>query len=113
MKTFQYGNFSAELDATDVLTVQRYEDAAEKFNVKISNLPKTGKASEIYSAQIAAIRSYMDDFLGAGASKKMFGDDMSVHNHVTAVTTLTQFMNDVSDTITIIHNMAKPNKRKK
>lgn len=72
MSLFRYGEFETELDFTDVDTLESIEDAYEKLQEDVKNLPKTGRTSEIIKAQIAVYDEFFDSFMGDGASGRMF-----------------------------------------
>ncbi len=72
MSLFRYGEFETELDFTDVDTLESIEDAYEKLQEDVKNLPKTGRTSEIIKAQIAVYDKFFDSFMGDGASDRMF-----------------------------------------
>jgi len=66
MSLFRYGEFETELDFTDVDTLESIEDAYEKLQEDVKNLPKTGRTSEIIKAQIAVYDEFFDSFMGMG-----------------------------------------------
>lgn len=72
MSLFKYGEFEIELDFTDVDTLAAIEDAYDRMQEDVKNLPKTGRMSEIMNAQIAVYDDFFDSFMGEGASSKMF-----------------------------------------
>ena len=45
MSQYKFGNFEVEFDPTDVAFVEKYEAAAEKYNLEITEIKKDGKAS--------------------------------------------------------------------
>ena len=72
MSLFKYGVFEIEIDFTDVDMLESIENAYEKMQEDVKNLPKTGRTSEIVKAQIAVYDKFFDSFMGDGASSKMF-----------------------------------------
>ena len=77
MAKFEYGEFSAEFDPTDVEYVEKYEKAAKEYNERIKKIPKTGYESEKIRYICKLIFDFFDYVFGEGTHKRMFGDKIS------------------------------------
>lgn len=91
MSLFKYGEFEIELDFTDVDTLAAIEDAYDRMQEDVKNLPKTGRMSEIMNAQIAVYDDFFDSFMGEGASSKMFQSKKSLELRIDASEKLADF----------------------
>lgn len=69
---WEFNGHSFEFDLTDVETLEQYEDAFARMTEREKNIPKDGKKSVQYRAMCELMRSLFDDFLGEGASDKLF-----------------------------------------
>lgn len=94
MSEFKYGKFEIEIDPTDVVFIERYEAAADKYDQEISNVKKDGKASDILRAMCEVFFGFFDNLFGENTHEKMFGDKLSVEQCMKALKCLVELMND-------------------
>ena len=110
MSEFKYGKFEIEIGPTDVVFVERYEAAADKYDQKISNVKKDGKASDILRAMCDVFFGFFDDLFGENTHEKMFGDKLSVEHCVKAFKCLVGLMNDYTDAINSMIDVVPTNR---
>lgn len=109
MKKFQFGDFETEIDTTDVSFVERYEEAAERYDAAIKSLPKDGKASNQLKAICQIFFDTFDSVFGEGTHEKMFGNRISVDLCTTAFVELVKMMRDYTETMNKIKSI-QPNR---
>lgn len=109
MNKFQFGDFETDVDVTDVAFIERYEEAAEKYDAAAKKLPKDGKASVQMKAMCKVFFDTFDFIFGEGTHTKMFGEKQSVDLCATAFVQLIEMVKDHSTTLEKM-NSIQPNR---
>ncbi len=113
MSQYKFGNFEVEFDPTDVAFVEKYEAAAEKYNLEITEIKKDGKASEILRTMCQIFFDFFDHLFGEATHEKMFGSTFSVDLCVRAFKSLVDIMNDYHSTLNMLKPINRTTKRAK
>lgn len=115
MSLFRFGNLERELDFTDADFLDRLDDAYEKIQEDVKELPKDGKNSDIVRAQNACYDRFFDNILGEGASRELF-DTNSLSRRIDAAEALAEFRQAEDDRFSsriVDYRVNKPPKNRK
>ena len=75
---YEFGKFSAEIDATDLAFTERFEALAGALSVRIQKLGKDGKRSEIIRGVFQAHVEFFEQLFGEGTADLLFGDTVNL-----------------------------------
>lgn len=89
---YEFNDAKFPLDMTDVDTVERYEDAAQKLSDTSKRAPKDGRKSEMLRFLLTAYDTFFNELFGDGASKELFGETKSVALREDAYTSMLDFI---------------------
>lgn len=78
MAVFKFGDFEADIDASDYEFMRKYEEMVEKVHDSEKKSKKDGMYSEAIEEQCSIIFSFFDGIFGAGTAELMFGDTKKV-----------------------------------
>lgn len=92
MVEYKYGDFSAMIDNTDAVFVEKFEQAGEVYNDEISKIPVAGKESEKIRYVIGCVDKVFVTLFGADAPQKLFGESQSGQLRVDAFIKLVNVM---------------------
>lgn len=70
---YEFGGFSAEIDATDLAFTERFEALAHALSERLSGLGKDGKRSEIIRGVFQAHFEFFEQLFGEGTADLLFG----------------------------------------
>jgi len=107
---YEFNGAKFPLDMTDVDTVERYENAAQKLSDESKRAPKDGRKSEMLRFLLNAYNTFFDELFGAGASKELFGESKSVGMREDAYTTMLDFIVQQNTARQAIHSKYSPNR---
>lgn len=78
MSQWKFNNAELEADFTDAGFMEKFENAYLAMEEDIKHVQKTGKQSEIIRSHCDVFFKFFDSVFGAGSSKKLFGDKVSI-----------------------------------
>lgn len=91
MSVWKFGAFEAEVDFTDADFLDALDEAKNLMNEKLTQVPETGKASDLIRAQVACFYAFFDGLFGAGAAQSIFEGRKSLELCLQAAESITDF----------------------
>lgn len=107
---YEYNGKRYPFDMTDVDTVERYENAAQKLSDESKRAPKDGRKSEMLRFLLNAYNTFFDELFGPGTSNELFGESKSVGMREDAYTTMLDFIVQQNAARQAIHSKYSPNR---
>lgn len=93
MSQWTFGDFEIEVDFTDADFIDRMEEAKNKMDERVKQLPKVGKISDIIRAQVGCFDTFFEEMFGEKCGEKIRSGRMSLEVSIQAAESLSSFWN--------------------
>lgn len=91
MSLWKFGSFEEEVDFNDADFLDALEYAKKVMDLKLKEVPKVGKRSEIVRAQCRCFYAFFDTLFGEGAGNAIFEGRSSLELCIQAADSISEF----------------------
>lgn len=88
MSQWKFNNFETDIDFTDVDFMEKFETAYDEMLKNNDKIPKVGKTTDIFKAQISVFDKFFRAVFGNESAEKMFLGKNSVGMRIEACNSL-------------------------
>lgn len=96
---FRYNGAEYEFDARDADEVKRMEAAVDQMGAEERDIPKDGRASDMYRAQCDMLKRFFDRILGEGAGVALCTEKNNIAVHYDAYEQFLAFVSAQKDDV--------------